>query len=193
MRWRAAFFRLFYLFIFLANFSNRSPARTADDWDNAKRGVRGPVYGILCDGNAFEFFRFDGSTKLSSFDHGSHAFRTRLPLAELNGPATAPFIADLRPVCEIIFDLMLSGYASSSEVYHKRSEWNSDKEGKPRQSLIKWEQAITRAQEARKLLDMLKANVKYNTSTRQTQRFKKGWKPSSLGTGLQHLHTASDY
>jgi hypothetical protein len=36
---------------------------TAGDWNNAQDGVRVPVYGILCDGDVFEFFRFDGSTK----------------------------------------------------------------------------------------------------------------------------------
>jgi hypothetical protein len=64
---------------------------------------------------------------------------------------TRPFLEALRPICEIIFDIMLTGYVSSLEVYHNRSEQKSAKEGKPRPSLVKWEQAITRSQAAQRL------------------------------------------
>jgi len=43
---------------------------------------------------------------------------------------------------------MLKGYCSSLEAYHNRSVKNSAKEGKPRQSLDKWERAISSAHQA---------------------------------------------
>lgn len=120
---------------------------TAVDWNNAHDGVRVPVYGILCDGDVFEFFRFDGSTNPPSFNHGCYGptSRTRLVLPDFTDTVTCPFIDALRPICEIIFDMMLRGYVSSLEVYHNRSQQKSVKEGKPRSSRDKWEQAITHA------------------------------------------------
>jgi hypothetical protein len=110
------------------------------------------VYGILCDGEIFEFFRFDGSTKPPSFNHGCYGpTRTRLVLPDFTDTVMHPFIAALRPICEIIFDLMLTGYVASLEVYHNRSERKSENEGKLRQSLVKCKQAITYAQQARGL------------------------------------------
>jgi len=102
---------------------------TAGDWYNQQRGVRVPVYGILCDGVVFEPFRFDGSTNPPSFNHGFYApmTRTLLALPDLNGTTTSPFIAAFCPICEIIFDLMLRGYVSSLEVYHNRTVRNSDR------------------------------------------------------------------
>lgn len=90
---------------------------------------------------------------LPLFNHGFYApmTRTRLALPDLNGTTTSPFIAALRPICEIIFDLMLGGYVSSLEVYHNRSVRNSDKERKPRKNLHEWERAITFAQQAQGL------------------------------------------
>jgi hypothetical protein len=89
-----------------------------------------PVYGILCDGDVFEFFRFDGSTKPASFHHGHTALASRLRLPDLTNPEAQTFIHALRPICEIIFDLMLKGYISSLEAYRGRSVTNSAKEGK---------------------------------------------------------------
>lgn len=121
---------------------------TAGDWNNAQSGVRVPVYGILCDGEVFEFFRFDGSIKPPSFTHGCYGPTSRhhlvLPdLTDPTDPVSGNFIVALRPICEIIFDLMLTGYVSSLEAYHNRSLRNGEKEGKSR-----WEQAIRYAQQA---------------------------------------------
>ena len=113
-----------------------------------------PVYGILCDGDTFEFFWFDGSTKPPSFYYGrdSTVFRTRLQLPDPTQARTPrPFIDALRPICEIIFDLMLRGYMSSLEAYHQSFAKNSAEEGKPRQSLDKWEHAISSARQALEL------------------------------------------
>lgn len=110
-----------------------------------------PVYGILCDGDVFEFFCFDGSTKPPLFFHGCDPTvpRTHLQLPDFTQTATPRlFIDALRPICEIIFDLMLNGYISSLKAYHSRSVENSAKEAKPRKSLDKWERAISSAHKA---------------------------------------------
>lgn len=126
---------------------------TAGDWNNAQDGVRVPVYGILCDGDVFEFFRFDGSPEPPSFSHGCYGptSRTRLVLPDVTDTVTRPFLEALRPICEIIFDIMLTGYASSLEIYHNRSERKGVQEGQQRPSLVKWEQAIARSQTAQRL------------------------------------------
>jgi hypothetical protein len=46
------------------------PFNTACDWTNEKQNIHSPIYGILCDGESFEFFMFDGSTKPYSFSRG---------------------------------------------------------------------------------------------------------------------------
>ncbi len=57
------------------------------------------------------------------------------------------FIDTLRPICEIIFDLMLNGYIASLEAYH-HSVKNCAKEWKPKENLDKWERAIISAHTA---------------------------------------------
>ena len=73
------------------------------------------------------------------------------------------FIDALRPICEIVFDLMLNGYTSSLKAYHNRSVENSIKEVKPRKSLDRWEQAISSAHKA---LEMFR-----NAETKQRVHF----------------------
>lgn len=110
-----------------------------------------PVYGILCDGNIFEIFRFDGSTTPASIYLGcdTKVPRTGLHLPDFTRIGTPrQFIHALRPICEFIFDSMLNGYLSSLKAYRDRSITNSTKEGKPRLSLDKWEQAIGTAENA---------------------------------------------
>lgn len=60
---------------------------------------------------------------------------------------TRPFIDALRPICEIIFDLLLSGYISSLKTYlpYNHSVNKSTRAGQPRQSLDKWEEAMQAA------------------------------------------------
>ena len=64
------------------------------------------------------------------------------------GETPRPFIHALRPICEIIFDLLLRGFISSLNAYRSRSSTRSSKEQKPRKSLDKWDEAIKFAEEA---------------------------------------------
>jgi hypothetical protein len=95
-----------------------------------RQGFRVPVYDILCDKDVFELFLFDGTgTTAEPFSLerglGTNDPPTRLRPFRLPDPAdtltTRPFIGALRPICEIIFDLLLSGYVSSLKAYHNRS------------------------------------------------------------------------
>ena len=115
------------------------------------------MYGILHDGNSFEFFRFIGSddaSKPSSFKRGirpddppnrQRPFRIPDPSDSLS---IRSFINALRPVCEIIFDLLLKGYVASLEALHNHSVNESTSEGQPRRSVDKWQQALSAAAKA---------------------------------------------
>src|SRR6266550_2038334 len=144
MRWWVIFF-LCPMWYFIRS----SPP--ACDWNNAVEGFDVPVIGILCDGMSFEFFSFDGKTR--KFTRGclpgdprEHRRGLRLTDFTLDGPA--PFIAGLRRICEIIFDLFMGAYISCLTSFRERSERKGKKEGKPRKSLDKWDEALKHAQEA---------------------------------------------
>jgi hypothetical protein len=89
-------------------------------------GIHLPVYGILSNGNTFEFFRFDGTAEpyTCKYGIGPNDPTTRLQSFHFPGLqetlTTQPFIDGLHPICEVIFDLLLSGYVSSLKVYCDR-------------------------------------------------------------------------
>ncbi|KAF8229985.1 hypothetical protein L208DRAFT_1284071, partial [Tricholoma matsutake] len=56
-----------------------------------------------------------------------------------------PFICTLRPICELIFNLMLASYISSLNAYHNHSVSMAKKEGKPQKSTGEWERALALA------------------------------------------------
>ena len=115
------------------------------------------MYGILCDGDSFEFFRFIGfndTSKLPSFERGlrpddppnrQRPFRIPDPSDPL---CIHSFINALRPISEIIFDLLLKGYVTSLQAYHDHSVNASTCGGQPRKSLDKWQQALSAAAKA---------------------------------------------
>lgn len=74
----------------------------------------------------------------------------------LTGPAL--FIRDLQQICEIIFDLLLGAYISSLTAFRDRSQRRAKREGKPRTSLEKWDQALTHAKDA--LIKFRNAEIK---------------------------------
>ena len=120
-------------------------------WNNTAEGFDVPVIGILCDGMSFEFFSFDGKTRKFTRgclpgDPDEHRRGLRLTDFTLDGPAR--FIAGLRRICEIIFDLFMGAYISSLTSCRERSERKGKEEGKPRKSLDKWDEALKHAQEA---------------------------------------------
>ena len=123
-------------------------------WNNTQQGFHVPVFGILCDGNAFQFFLFDGSTKPFSFSRGTlpgdpPAIRYGFKLDDFtSAESSRPFLRALRQICEIIFDLLLQSYISSLDAYRNRSVGKGRKEGRPRQSTHEWEEALCFAGDA---------------------------------------------
>lgn len=125
----------------------------ACDWNNAMQGFDVPVFGILCDGNSFEFFSFDGSTSPPSFTRGClpgdpPEFRRGLRLSDFTLTGPAQFICELRQICEIIFDLFMRSYLSSLMEFRKRSKRRGKEEQKPENSLPRWDEASRHAKEA---------------------------------------------
>lgn len=122
----------------------------ACDRNNAAAGFGMSIIGILCGGRSFDFFSFDGKTRKFTRgclpgDPAEHRRGLRLVDFTLDGPDR--FIAGLRPICEIIFDLFMGAYISSLMSFHERSE-RKGKEGKSIKSLDKWDEALKHAQEA---------------------------------------------
>ncbi|KIK09792.1 hypothetical protein K443DRAFT_301106 [Laccaria amethystina LaAM-08-1] len=121
------------------------------DRNNAAKGFDMPIIGILCDGMSFEFFSFDGKTRKFTRgclpgDPAEYRCGLRLTDFTLDGPGR--FIAGLRQICEIIFDLFMGAYISSLTSFRERSEWKGKKDGNPRKSLDEWDEALKHAQKA---------------------------------------------
>ena len=121
--------------------------------EQRNEGFKVPVFGILCDGKSFEFFSFDGSTSPPSFTRGClpgdpPEFRRGLQLSDFTLTGPARFIAELRQICEVIFDLLMSSFVSSLTAFQQRSERKGMKNQKPRKSLAKWEEALKYAKDA---------------------------------------------
>jgi hypothetical protein len=124
---------------------------TACDWNNTRFDVSIPIYGIFCcDGSSFQFFTFDGSTKPYKFSVGvvpGSRFRVAggLPLVDFSSEPTARlFIHNLRPICEIVFNLLLVAYIASLKVFCDRP---ASRHGQ-RKSLDSWDKAFKFAEEA---------------------------------------------
>ena len=114
-------------------------------------GFHLPVYGILSDGNTFEFFRFDGTAEpyTCKYGIGPNDPPTCWQPFRLPGPGetltTQPFIDALRPICEVIFDLLLSGYVSSLKVQHDHFIIKKARKGQLKRNESGWEEAMCAA------------------------------------------------
>jgi len=111
-----------------------------------------PVFGILCDGAKFEFFKFQEDGNSYTFSRGCipgdpRAFRIGLPISD---PSLNPtlFLKELRIICETIFDIMLQAYVLSLEAFRDRSVERGKKFNPPRKGLTKWEDALKSARSA---------------------------------------------
>ena len=121
------------------------------NFNNAQENFHIPIYGILCDGVAFEFFSFDGSTKPFTFLRGCfpedpRPLRRGLQLSDFElTETTIPFIRNVRVVCETISGIMLLAYISSLAACHDLPAAKSTKERKPRKDSDKWDAALQSA------------------------------------------------
>ena len=89
---------------------------TACDRNNTLYGFTVLVIGILCDGMKFEFFSFDAKWT-NKFSRGCLlgdplGSRRGLKLVDFSKEGSAGFIAGLRQICEIVFDLLEGAYVA---------------------------------------------------------------------------------
>jgi hypothetical protein len=105
-----------------------------------------PVFGVLCDGSTFEFFKFQEQGNSYTFSRGCipgdpQPFQQGLPISN---PSINPklFLKELRIISETLFDIMLQAYTSSLEAFRDRSVERSKKTNVPRKSPTKWEDAL---------------------------------------------------
>ena len=111
-----------------------------------------PIFGVLCDGSTFEFFKFQEQDNSYTFSRGCipsdpQAFRRGLPISD---PSLGPtlFLKGLRIICETLFDIMLQAYIPSLEPFRDRSVERNKKISAPRKSLTNWEDALQSARSA---------------------------------------------
>lgn len=97
----------------------------ACDFINNCRGLRCPVYGVLCDGSAFQFFCFDQS-QVPKISLGYFPFSTapdrhaqELTLPSLRGVNFREFLVCARKIIEAFFYVLLLGYQHSLKVYYE--------------------------------------------------------------------------
>jgi hypothetical protein len=93
---------------------------TACNFNNRQRDINIPIYGILCDGSAFWFVSFDGNSKPCKLSMGRDPRTQRQVIAfhDFSFQSTAhDFIHSLRPICEIVFNLLLLSYIASLKVW----------------------------------------------------------------------------
>ena len=128
---------------------------TACNQDNSQRVVSMPIYSILYDGNSFRFFIFDGSTKPYKFSRGifptsesRFEIHEGLPLVDFSSEATAhSFVINLRPICEVIFNIFLVTYVAALKMYRDRSVAHPSQRGWF-VSPAPWEEALKFAEAA---------------------------------------------
>jgi hypothetical protein len=120
----------------MANILSSAPSHKACDFINEAQGFQYPIYGILCDGERFEFFLFDrkASPKVSK---GYFPFISKIP-----GPFTSlrvsidsenTFMTTARAVCEVIFYISLLGYQNSLKAHYDRSDRKEGRMSTPEQ------------------------------------------------------------
>ena len=80
-----------------------------------------PIYAILCDGIAFEFFAFNGKTAQPTFSRGVFWLPNaesieKLAVGIYGSKTNAEFIFSLRPICETLFYFLLLAYKTGIEA-----------------------------------------------------------------------------
>jgi hypothetical protein len=122
----------------------------ACDFANSHRNFPpSPIFGILCTGTSFEFFSFDGTTSPPTISRGilhthtPNGFEphTILSLADYRGTSGINFICSLRPICEVLFYLLLQGYKTAVGTYAQCSIDGGNNKNCPQNSTLGWNEA----------------------------------------------------
>lgn len=119
---------------------------------NYKVNFSGPIYAVLCDGDSFQFYNFDRRSRPPTFSRGiilhptHQAVKLTVPAFENSTPKS--YIKALRPICETMYNLFLTGYLAGLNAYHERRLLKAVQTGKARESTPAWIAAITLAEQA---------------------------------------------
>lgn len=89
----------------------------ACDYINGRNDLQCPVYGILCDGSAFELFKFD-SNQVPQIAIGTFT----LSIADLRTTSTVEYFSSVRELCETVFHILLLGYEQRLESLHAKAK-----------------------------------------------------------------------
>jgi len=103
------------------------------DFNNMRGNAAIPVYGILCDGRLFQFFSFESHERghtsdryvfsMGLFPGDPFQLEGGLSIVDFSSQNNVPlFIRSLRPVCEVVFNLMLVNYIPSLSIIGKESD-----------------------------------------------------------------------
>lgn len=124
--------------------------RLACDYANARLSFEIPIIGVLCDGSSFEFFSFDSTSDQITFLRGlPNVYNPpRMKLTLPDHDAGLEYITTLRPVCETLFSLFLTGYINAFSAYQQQSVKRAVKAKQPRDSTPRWVNALNTAREA---------------------------------------------
>lgn len=113
---------------------------TVGAFNNTQANVDILIYGIFCDGTSFQFFSFDGSTEPYKLSIGRiPGTHFRVGEGYALGDFSSSFIQSLRPICEIIFNLLLHAYIASLKAYRDTFANQQDLDG--------WEKALKLSEE----------------------------------------------
>ena len=104
-----------------------------------------PIYAILCDGIAFEFFAFNGKTAQPTFSRGVFWLPNaesieKLAVGIYGSKTNAEFIFSLRPICETLFYFLLLAYRTGTEAYMERSVAHGSGDDRPGESTPGWQE-----------------------------------------------------
>ncbi|KAF8541859.1 hypothetical protein BDD12DRAFT_775595 [Trichophaea hybrida] len=128
----------------------------ACDYNNFKHGFHLPIFGILTDGDTFRYFRFHRPepvrrTGISiSVQRGVYHSRSiSMQLKSLDScESSHDFLTSLRPICEVIYGVLVSAYLASIEAFYQRSLRSARKEVGKRRSTDVWYNAKSIGTEA---------------------------------------------
>lgn len=102
------------------------------------------MYGILCDGNAFHFFRYDRAAThligrgIFTLPRTNSTGQDCLKLANLQSDSHLDFWRSVRVISEAIFYVLLLSYKNSLHAYHERFAASAKETDKSRTMTLEW-------------------------------------------------------
>lgn len=120
---------------------------------NTSHGFSLPIHCILSNGYCFEIFKFERSPNPTflrgNFPGDPEQFHYGLELPDLRRLSTTlPFIIELRRICEVVFDVMLSAYIVGLKAHYKQSEEKEKRQGSKRPRFNRPDRALQSAEDA---------------------------------------------